>query len=160
MVLHEHYFANLKRQASAQPSKELADMLNATFGGVDSFLTDFKAIGGMRGVGWAILYQDPATGRLSNHWITLHQDGHPAGFKPLLVMDVWEHAFLLDYQPSERGKYIEAFFSNVDWDVVGQRLETAGSAVTTTDTDEGLDGRAGMPRTVVSEGDQLEQRAQ
>jgi len=163
MVLHEHYFANLKRQASAQPSKELADMLDATFGGVDSFLTDFKAIGGMRGVGWAILYQDPATGRLSNHWITLHQDGHPAGFKPLLVMDVWEHAFLLDYPPSERGKYIEAFFSNVDWDVVGQRLETAGSAVTTTDTDEGLDGRAGMPRTVaepMSEGDQLEQRAQ
>ena len=78
-------------------------------------------------------------------------------------MDVWEHAFLLDYPPSERGKYIEAFFSNVDWDVVGQRLETAGSAVTTTDADEGLDGRAGMPRTVaepMSEGDQLEQRAQ
>ena len=125
MVLHEHYFANLKRQASAQPSKELADMLNATFGGVDSFLTDFKAIGGMRGVGWAILYQDPATGRLSNHWITLHQDGHPAGFKPLLVMDVWEHAFLLDYKPADRPKYIESFLANLDVNAAEQRLTGA-----------------------------------
>ena len=56
----------------------------------------------MRGVGWAVLFQDPATGWLSNHWITLHQDGNPAGFKPILIMDVWEHAFLLDYKPAER----------------------------------------------------------
>jgi Fe-Mn family superoxide dismutase len=44
---------------------------------------------------------------------------------PLLVMDVWEHAFILDYKPSERPKYIEAFLANVDWNVVGKRLETA-----------------------------------
>ncbi|MHB8620145.1 MAG: superoxide dismutase [Chloroflexota bacterium] len=122
MILHEYYFGNLKSQASAQASGDLKQGLEASFGSVDSFMADFKAIGGLRGVGWAILFQDPATGKLSNHWITLHQDGNPAGFKPLLVMDVWEHAFLLDYKPAERGKYIEAFFSNVDWDVVGQRF--------------------------------------
>ncbi len=59
---------------------------------------------------------------LSNHWITLHEEGNIAGFVPILVMDVWEHAFLLDYKPAERSKYIEAFFSNVDWSVVESRL--------------------------------------
>ena len=81
----------------------------------------------MRGVGWAILYQDPVNEQLSNHWIALHQDGVPSGFKPILVMDVWEHAFLLDYKPAERGKYIEAFFANIDWDAVQRRLSTAAA---------------------------------
>ena len=125
MVLHEYYFGNLKAQASAQPSGGLLSAINASFGSIDNFMTDFKAVGGMRGVGWSILFQDPANDKLSNHWITLHQDGSPAGFKPLLVMDVWEHAFLLDYKPSERGKYIEAFFSNVDWDAVQKRFANA-----------------------------------
>jgi Fe-Mn family superoxide dismutase len=76
----------------------------------------------MRGVGWAILYQDPETGRLSNHWITLHEHGHPSGFRPLLVMDVWEHAFLIDYKPTERARYIDAFFANVNWQAVERRF--------------------------------------
>jgi Fe-Mn family superoxide dismutase len=122
MILHEHYFGNLKRQPGAQPSKALAEALSANFGSVERFMADFKAIGGMRGVGWAILFQDPASSRLSSHWISLHQDGHPAGYKPLLVMDVWEHAFLLDYKPSERAKYMDAFFSNVDWEAVSARF--------------------------------------
>ena len=77
----------------------------------------------MRGVGWAICYENPANGRLSNHWITLHETGNVAGFNPVLVMDVWEHAFLLDYKPAERPKYIEAFFSNIDWNVCDERLK-------------------------------------
>jgi Fe-Mn family superoxide dismutase len=80
-------------------------------------------VGKMRGVGWAICFLDPSNGRISNHWITLHEHGNVAGFKPLLVMDVWEHAFLLDYTPSQRGQYIDAFFSNVNWKVVDRRVE-------------------------------------
>ena len=76
----------------------------------------------MCGVGWAICYQDPTNHRLSNHWVTLHQTGNIAGFEPVLVMDVWEHAFLLDYKPSERPKYIDAFFSNIGWKAVESRL--------------------------------------
>lgn len=76
----------------------------------------------MRGVGCAVLFQDPFTKVLSNHWITLHEEGNIAGFKPLLVMDVWEHAFLLDYVPADRPKYIEAFYSNIDWAAVEKRL--------------------------------------
>jgi superoxide dismutase, Fe-Mn family len=54
--------------------------------------------------------------------ITLHQEGVPTGFKPLLVMDVWEHAFVRDYQATERSKYIEAFFRNIDWRTVERRV--------------------------------------
>jgi hypothetical protein len=71
----------------------------------------------------AIAYLDPANGRVSNHWIELHENGNVAGFVPLLVMDVWEHAYLLDYKPADRPKYIEAFLANVDWDVVERRMK-------------------------------------
>ena len=81
----------------------------------------------MRGVGWAICYQAPTTGRLSNHWITLHEVGNVAGFEPVLVMDVWEHAFILDYTPAERPKYIEAFFANIDWTACDERLRRSGA---------------------------------
>jgi len=80
------------------------------------------AVGGMRGVGWAIAFQDPKSGRITNHWVTLHEEGNVAGFKPILVMDAWEHAFLLDYKPAERPKYIESFFANIDWAAVESRL--------------------------------------
>ena len=93
-----------------------------SFGSLETWKADFQAIGGMRGIGWAVLFQDPVTGRLTNQWITLHQDGIPAGFKPLLVMDVWEHAFMRDYKATEKAKYIEAFFRNVDWQAVERRL--------------------------------------
>lgn len=127
MILHEYYFGNLTPNGRGQPQSEsdVMKLIDKSFGGWDAWLQDFKAVGAMRGVGWAILFQDPMTGMLSNHWITLHQDGNPAGFKPILVMDVWEHAFLLDYKPAERGKYIEAFFSNIDWDAVNSRLTAA-----------------------------------
>ena len=76
-------------------------------------------------------YQDPKTGTLSNHWITLHEIGNVTGFVPILVMDVWEHAFILDYAPADRPKYIDAFFSNVDWDAVQGRIVKATIATQT-----------------------------
>jgi superoxide dismutase, Fe-Mn family len=125
MILHEFYFSNLRGQAEPRPKSDsaLGQAVAASFGSIDNWQTDFQAIGEMRGVGWVILFEDPATDRLSNHWITLHQDGVPAGFKPLLVMDVWEHAFMRDYKATERAKYIEAFFSNIDWKMVERRLQ-------------------------------------
>ena len=123
MVLHEYYFDNLTSSANGAPTRgKLHDALAASFGDYETWKKDFAAVGGMRGVGWAIAYEDPKNGRISNHWITLHEDGNVAGFKPILVMDVWEHAFLLDYKPAERSKYIEAFFANVDWKAVESRL--------------------------------------
>ncbi len=127
MILHEYYFGNLAPKGKGDLSSQLKQALGESFGSFDAWKADFVAVGGMRGVGWAVLYQDPLTGQLSNHWIELHQEGVPSGFKPILVMDVWEHAFLLDYKPSERSKYIEAFFSNIDWDVVNKYFSNAAA---------------------------------
>src|ERR1041384_6025566 len=126
MVLHEYYFDNLKKGGgTGDPAKttQFVKAAETSFGSYDIWKADFVGIGKMRGVGWAICYQNPVNGRLSNHWITLHEVGNVAGFTPLLVMDVWEHAFLLDYKPAERPKYIEAFFANVDWTVVEGRMK-------------------------------------
>jgi superoxide dismutase, Fe-Mn family len=129
MILHEYYFENLRRGGEPQPpaGSGLAQALSQAFGSAEQWAKDFQAIGEMRGVGWAILFEDPMTDRLSNHWITLHQEGIPAGFKPLLVMDVWEHAFMRDYKATERKKYVEAFFRNIDWAVVERRLHQEAS---------------------------------
>ena len=125
MLLHEHYFANLCPAAGPKPAvgSAVAAALADSFGSVEQWMAAFQAIGATRGVGWVILFQDPATRWLTNHWIALHHEGVPVGFKPLLVMDVWEHAFARDYKVTERGKYIEAFFRNVDWKVVEGRLD-------------------------------------
>lgn len=105
-----------------------------SFGSYEIWKADFMSVGKMRGVGWAVCNQDPVTQSLSNHWITLHEVGNVAGFVPTLVMDVWEHAFLLDYKPADRPKYIEAFFSNIDWAAVeGRLVETAQPRTATTD---------------------------
>lgn len=131
MVLHEYYFDNLKRGGGpGDPAKttEFAKAAESSFGSYEIWKADFVGIGKMRGVGWAICYQNPSNGRISNHWITLHETGNIAGFDPILVMDVWEHAYLLDYKPAERPKYIEAFFANIDWAMVEKRLRKGKGA--------------------------------
>ncbi len=78
----------------------------------------------MRGIGWTTLYQDPASGQLMNMWIGEHDGGHPAGGTLLMIMDVFEHAFMLDYG-LKRADYIEAFFKAIDWSVVAARFDAA-----------------------------------
>lgn len=122
MRLHEYYFDNLSASGGSDPQAgEFKDALIHGFGDFETWKKDFAAVGAMRGVGWAIAYLDPASGRVSNHWIELHQDGNVAGFVPLVVMDVWEHAYILDHKPADRSKYIEAFFANINWKTVEAR---------------------------------------
>ena len=123
MVLHELYFGNLASEPDPlNKSGTFAQALAQGFGSFEAWLDDFKAIAGMRGVGWAIAYQNPENRAISNHWITLHNDGHPPGFKPIVVMDAWEHAFVPDYKPTERSKYVDAYFRNLDWRACEARL--------------------------------------
>ncbi len=100
----------------------MTQALVESFGFADWWRTVFRAIGEMRGVGWVILFQDPATHRLTNHWITLHQDGVPAGFKTLLVMDVWKHAYMGNYKATDSDQYVAASFRNIAWSGVEARL--------------------------------------
>jgi superoxide dismutase, Fe-Mn family len=121
MRLHEYYFENLGGKTSLDKSPTLVKKLTDTFGSQEAWLKDFKAVGSMRGIGWAILYQDVMTGSLFNQWINEHETGHLAGCRPLLVMDVFEHAFMTDYG-LKRADYIEAFLNSVNWDIVKTRL--------------------------------------
>lgn len=123
MLLHELYFANLTPEPDpVNKTGGFATAVAAEFGSYDAWLEDFKAIAAMRGVGWAIAFQNPETRQVSNHWVALHNDGNPPGFKPIVVMDCWEHAFVPDYHPTERAKYIEAYFKNLDWRACEARL--------------------------------------
>ena len=124
MLLHEYYFDGLMVGGSPEPESTSAfrSAAEESFGTYETWKVDFMHVGNMRGVGWSICYLNPYNGKLSNHWITLHEIGNVTGFIPVLVMDVWEHAFMLDYQPSERKDYIESFFENIDWKAVERRL--------------------------------------
>lgn len=130
MVLHEYYFENMEKNGNDTPARDTNFYKQAerSFGSYENWKRDFAAVGTMRGVGWAICNQDPHNGNLSNHWISLHEEGNVAGFVPILVMDVWEHAYLLDYKPAERPKYIEAFFSNIKWSELDRRLSASGTS--------------------------------
>ena len=122
MRLHEYYFDNLGGKGVLDKSSKLGRKLTEDFGSYEAWEEDFKGTGKMRGIGWTILYQDNVTGKLLNQWINEHETGHLAGCIPLLVMDVFEHAFITDYG-LKRADYINAFFKNVNWDVVTGRAK-------------------------------------
>jgi Fe-Mn family superoxide dismutase len=122
MRLHEYYFGNLGGKKPVDKAGALAKKVAGAYGSYESWEQDFKATGAMRGIGWVVLYQDNTNGWLFNQWINEHEVGHPAGCSPILVMDVFEHAFMLDYG-LKRADYINAFFQNIDWGVVTKRLK-------------------------------------
>jgi Fe-Mn family superoxide dismutase len=122
MRLHEYYFENLGGKTPLDKSGPLAKKLAGAFGSYDAWEKDFRATGAMRGIGWVVLYQDNTSGGLCNQWINEHEVGHLAGCRPVLVMDVFEHAFMLDYG-LKRADYIEAFYKNIDWKAVADRLK-------------------------------------
>jgi Fe-Mn family superoxide dismutase len=122
MRLHEYYFDNLGGKAILDKNGKLAKELIAGFGSYEDWEKDFRGVGTMRGIGWAVLYQDNTNGRLINQWINEHETNHFAGCAPILVMDVFEHAYMTDYG-LKRADYIESFFKNINWKVVEGRLK-------------------------------------
>ena len=122
MRLHEYYFENLGGNGVLDQGGKLAARMTKDFGSIANWEQEFRSIGTMRGVGWAILYHDAMTNRLINFWINEHDGGHPAGCKPLLIMDVFEHAFMIDYG-LKRVDYVEAFFKNINWQVAEARIK-------------------------------------
>ncbi len=122
MRLHELYFGNLGGKGGAlDPGSKLGKAVAAEFGSVEKWEADFRAAGAMRGIGWVVLFQDKEGGRLFNQWINEHDVGNLAGAVPVFVMDVFEHAFMIDYG-LKRADYIAAFFKNVDWTAAESRL--------------------------------------
>jgi Fe-Mn family superoxide dismutase len=123
MRLHELYFENLTKESSALTADSaLYQKLDKFFDSFETWQKLFKATGAMRGIGWVVLYYDAVSNNFFNVWINEHDAGHFAGATPLLVMDVFEHAYMLDYQ-LKKADYIEAFFRAIDWRAVEARLK-------------------------------------
>ncbi len=115
MRLHEAYFGNMTQKfAELDPDSDLGAQITASFGSIEAWRKDFKAVSSMRGVGWAVLAWDPEGHQLFNIWINEHDVGHLVYCVSILVNDVFEHAYLTDYG-SERKNYIEAFMKAIDW---------------------------------------------
>jgi Fe-Mn family superoxide dismutase len=118
MRMHELYFENLGKQPLSH--LQFKQALEAQYGSFENWQKDFESTGTMRGIGWAVLYWDLANQRFINAWVQEHDIGQLQGCLPLLVMDVWEHAYLTDYQ-IDRAQYIQNFMKEVNWDCVTQR---------------------------------------
>jgi Fe-Mn family superoxide dismutase len=117
MRLHEYYFGNMTKGGKPiDKNTNLYKKIVEDFGSYEDWEKDFRGVGSMRGIGWTMLYYDMAEGRLFNTWINEHDVGHLCGASPLLVMDVFEHAFMLDYGVKKAG-YIDAFFNAIDWTI-------------------------------------------
>jgi Fe-Mn family superoxide dismutase len=121
MRLHEYYFENLGGTAPLDKSGKFAKKVAEAFGSHEAWEQDFKATGSMRGIGWVVLYQDNVSGTLFNEWINEHDVGHFAGCNPVLIMDVFEHAYMIDYG-LKKADYIATFFKNIKW-TSGERIK-------------------------------------
>jgi len=122
MRLHEYYFKNLTKDfKSIDNNSKLFKKIIEDFGSYENWEKEFKANASMRGIGWIILYYDPLAKRLFNVWINEHDVGHLSGCIPILILDVFEHAYMVDYG-LKKADYIETFFKAIDWNEVIERF--------------------------------------
>ena len=127
MRMHEYYFEQLEGGAQeAKADSELAAAATEKYGdGIASLVAHIKEVAGTRGIGWVVVYFDPRGKTLHTSFVEDHQLGQLAGLPVLLAIDLWEHAFMVDYVPAEKKNYVEAFFSNLNWSVVEERFRNA-----------------------------------
>lgn len=119
---HEYYFTQFEGGARELPDGKLKDMMIAGWGSVEEWSNGFHKIAMTRGVGWAMLYIDRQTDQLVQTWVDEQQLGQLADLDIVLALDMWEHSYMLDYPPSKKKEYVEAFFRNLNWEVVANRV--------------------------------------
>ncbi len=120
MRLHEFFFENMKEKGVPDPKSEWMLSIKEQFGSFDKWKEQFAATGMIRGIGWVALYYDPQVKKMLNVWIDEHNVGELAGGTILLVMDVFEHAYLTQFG-LKRGEYIQTFLDHVNWNEVAKR---------------------------------------
>ncbi len=121
---HEYYFSSL--EGSPKEPNEDSSLFKAIIKDGESFslwLENFKALALTRGVGWAMLYYDKENGKLLTQWVDEQHIGHLISCSPILCLDMWEHAYYLDYIPADKKKYVEAFFANLNWEVIEENFK-------------------------------------
>ncbi len=115
---HEVYFSSFEGGAKSLTEGALKGQIKNDFGSFDSWLTEFKSIALTRGIGWAMLYWDRRDKRLLNAWIDEQHLGQLQDCALILGLDMWEHSFVADYQPSGKKAYVEDFFANINWETI------------------------------------------
>ena len=123
VVLHELLFEALGASGGSSPDRQgrLADAASRSFGSLEQWTKHATALANLRGVGWIVTLHDPARDVIYNAWIDLHHLSVPANLRIVLALDLWEHAYLLDFAPAQRGNYFEMLWSSVDWGKVEER---------------------------------------
>lgn len=116
---HEYYFKSLEGGTNDLPKdSKLKLAIEKQAPSFDLWLAGFKALAMTRGIGWAILYYDRETDQLIHTWVDEQHLGQLNGLQYILGIDMWEHAYVYDYPTSEKKKYVEAFFENLNWEVI------------------------------------------
>ena len=121
--MHEYYFEQLEGgvKESDQGSR-LATLAIEKYGSWDGFMAHIKEVAGSRGIGWVVVFLDETANTLQTVWVSDHEIGQLGGAKVLLALDMWEHAFMVDYLPATKNEYVDAFFNNLNWSVVESRI--------------------------------------
>ncbi len=127
MVLHEYYFAQLKPGSSLDQAPGFKAAVNEQFGSAEAWHEDLMAAAKSRAIGWGICYYDASTAQINNHFVQLHEDGNIGGFSPLVVVDVFEHAYMVDWKAMGRADYLAALHKNMNWALVEARFQAAKS---------------------------------
>ena len=123
---HECYFSHLSGGSKGINVKgELYQAIEKEWLTFNNFMAHFKFVAMTRGVGWAMLYYDKQSGHLISHWVDEHHLGALTGLTPILALDMWEHSYIYDYPTSEKKNYIEAFFSNLNWETCEENFKKA-----------------------------------
>lgn len=122
MVLHELYFDNLGGDGKLSQKSDLFKKIVLQYGSLGAWRSDFEQNCFIRGIGWVILYWNPKTGELRNAWVEEHDTGELVDSIPLLVIDLWEHAYLCQFG-LDRKKYVQTVMKYINWDVVNSRLK-------------------------------------
>lgn len=125
MRMHEHYFSQFEGQKGGDPTSALAVAAAEKYGSGENFLAHIKEVAGTRGIGWVVVYSDPGSKTLHTIFVNDHELGQLTGLPVILALDLWEHAYMVDYLPAEKKNYIDAFFENLNWTFIEKRFEEA-----------------------------------
>jgi superoxide dismutase, Fe-Mn family len=125
MRMHEYYFEQFEGEKSGSPESALAKAAAEKYGSGENFIKHIKEVTGTRGIGWVVVYKDTRANTIHTVFVNDHELGQLAGLPIILALDLWEHAYMVDYVPAEKKNYIDAFLANVNWSVIEKRFENA-----------------------------------
>jgi superoxide dismutase, Fe-Mn family len=125
MRMHEYYFEQFEGEKGGSPESGLAKAAATRYGSGENFIKHIKEVAGSRGIGWVVVYADPVGKTLHTVFVNDHELGQLAGLPIIFALDLWEHAYMVDYVPAEKKSYIDAFFANINWTVMEKRFDAS-----------------------------------